>query len=80
MIPFLDLKAVNTLHREELLEAIAEVIDSGWYILGEKVKLFENLFADYIFVSSGVEVISFVTLQDEISDHLPLVLEFGVVK
>ncbi|MDD2807019.1 MAG: DegT/DnrJ/EryC1/StrS family aminotransferase [Patescibacteria group bacterium] len=47
MIPFLDLKKINAPVRSELLEAIAEVIDSGWYILGKKVVTFEQEFASY---------------------------------
>jgi len=31
MIPFLDLKEVNTCYRDELIRAATEVIDSGWY-------------------------------------------------
>jgi len=32
MIPFLDLKGINTQYRAELIEACKKVIDSGWYI------------------------------------------------
>jgi endonuclease/exonuclease/phosphatase family metal-dependent hydrolase len=34
-------------------------------------------FADYVFVSAGVEVRGFRVLPDEVSDHAPLMLEFG---
>jgi len=33
-------------------------------------------FADYIFISKGVRENSFEALQDEVSDHLPLLLDF----
>lgn len=33
-------------------------------------------FADYVIVSPEVEVKNFIILQDEVSDHLPLLLEF----
>ncbi len=33
-------------------------------------------FADYMFVSDGIEVRDFKVLADEVSDHLPLYLEF----
>lgn len=36
----------------------------------------EEKFADYILVSPGLEVKKFEVLQDVVSDHLPLVLEF----
>lgn len=47
MIPFLDLKGINAQYREELIQAAADVIDSGWYIQGSQVKAFEQEFADY---------------------------------
>lgn len=47
MIPFLNLKDLNAPYRKELLDAIAEVIDSGHYILGPKVESFEKEFSKY---------------------------------
>ena len=47
MIPFLNLKDMNAPYRQELIDAITEVIDSGQYILGNKVALFENAFSTY---------------------------------
>ena len=47
MIPFLDLKLINQTYREELVEAVSQVIDSGWYIQGSQVEAFEREFADY---------------------------------
>jgi dTDP-4-amino-4,6-dideoxygalactose transaminase len=47
MIPFLNLKAINTRYRSEMIEAFTRVLDSGWYILGEEVKQFEKEFAAY---------------------------------
>lgn len=47
MIPFLDLKAINAQYSEELKEAVAKVIDSGWYIQGQEVEAFESEFANY---------------------------------
>jgi dTDP-4-amino-4,6-dideoxygalactose transaminase len=47
MIPFLDLKAINQQHRQALIEAVTRVIDSGWYVLGQEVKGFEQEFAAY---------------------------------
>lgn len=47
MIKFLDLHQINAQYREELSEAFYKVVDSGWYILGEHVKNFEQEFADY---------------------------------
>jgi dTDP-4-amino-4,6-dideoxygalactose transaminase len=47
MIPFLDLKAINQQHRQALIAAATRVIDSGWYVLGQQVKAFEQEFAAY---------------------------------
>ena len=47
MIPFIDLKAINQQHRQALIDAATRVIDSGWYVLGQEVKAFEQEFAAY---------------------------------
>lgn len=47
MIPFLDLKSINSQYRTELIEAATRVIDSGWYIQGNEVNTFEQEFARY---------------------------------
>ncbi|OWF66221.1 aminotransferase [Polynucleobacter hirudinilacicola] len=47
MIPFLDLKAINQQYRQALIQAATRVIDSGWYVLGQEVKAFEQEFAAY---------------------------------
>ena len=56
MIPFLNLGKINACHREELVSAMARVLDSGWYILGNEVKSFEENFAAYCGVSHVVGV------------------------
>ena len=47
MIPFLDLKKINAKYGEQINEAMARVVDSGWYILGKEVEDFETNFANY---------------------------------
>lgn len=47
MIPFLDLKGINAQYRDELVEACARVIDSGWYIQGSECREFDKEFAHY---------------------------------
>lgn len=54
MIPFLDLKAPHVELREEIDEAVARVIDSGWYILGPEVEAFETEFAAYVEAKHGI--------------------------
>lgn len=66
MIKFLDLKAINSQYREELIEAFTRVLDSGWYILGDEVKKFEQEFASYcgcefaIGVANGLDALTLV--------------------
>ncbi|VVN15875.1 dTDP-3-amino-3,6-dideoxy-alpha-D-galactopyranose transaminase [Pseudomonas fluorescens] len=47
MISFLDLKSMNAITRDELIEACTRVIDSGWYIAGNELARFESEFASY---------------------------------
>jgi len=47
MTPFLDLKEINAQYREKLVQACANVIDSGWYVQGNEHKEFEKEFAEY---------------------------------
>lgn len=56
MIPFLNLKKINANYRDEIIEAITRSFDSGWYILGEEVKTFEEEFSRYCGVTSTIGV------------------------
>lgn len=47
MIKFLDLHKINERFRNEIDERITQVLDSGWYILGEQVRVFEKNFANF---------------------------------
>lgn len=66
MIPFLNLKAINARYREELLEALTRVLDSGWYILGSEVSRFEQEFSSYcgvkhtIGVANGLDALTLI--------------------
>jgi dTDP-4-amino-4,6-dideoxygalactose transaminase len=55
-IPYLDLKAVNDEIQSELDRAYAQVMASGWFILGKAVASFEGAFADYVGVRHCVGV------------------------
>lgn len=46
-INFLNLKAINARYESDLKEACARVIDSGWYIGGQELELFESEFSAY---------------------------------
>lgn len=64
MISFLNLKKINEIHREELKAVFEQVLDSGWYILGEHVSKFESHFASYcgtkhaIGVANGLDALT----------------------
>ncbi|MEZ8120603.1 DegT/DnrJ/EryC1/StrS family aminotransferase [Vibrio splendidus] len=64
MIPFLDLKSINQQYQQELKEACARVIDSGWYIMGNELAAFEQEFAAYcgtqycIGVANGLDALT----------------------
>jgi len=66
MIKFLDLKKLNLQYGRELLEACKRVLESGWYILGEEVKKFEEEFANYcgtryaIGVGNGLDALKLI--------------------
>ena len=47
MIKFLDLHKINERFREEIDKRIKNIIDKGWYLLGDEDKLFEKNFAKY---------------------------------
>jgi dTDP-4-amino-4,6-dideoxygalactose transaminase len=48
MIKFLDLQKMNAQYSAELKAVAAEVIDSGWYLLGNRVSQFEAELSSYI--------------------------------
>lgn len=47
MIEYENLKKTNELFLEEWKKEFESVVESGWYILGEKVKSFEKAFAEF---------------------------------
>jgi len=56
MIIYANPKAQYLSYKSEIDAAISRVLDSGWYILGKEVELFEEEFSDYIGVGYGVGV------------------------
>lgn len=56
MVPFLDFNVVHAQVREKLSKAAQQVIESGHYILGQEVALFEKEFAQYCGVSHCIGV------------------------
>jgi len=56
MIKFLDLQKINAQHADELKQVAAEVIDSGWFLMGEKLSNFETKLAHYVGASHAIGV------------------------
>ncbi|WP_426726212.1 DegT/DnrJ/EryC1/StrS family aminotransferase [Cronobacter dublinensis] len=56
MINFLNLKKINENYKAELMQAVENVIDSGWYINGQEVTNFESEFAAYCDVQHAIGV------------------------
>ena len=54
MIPFLDLKNIHHSISDEIMNAVSNVVKSGWYILGEKVITFENELSNYCCVKETI--------------------------
>lgn len=56
MLSFLDLKAINQLYKQELIQVFERVLDSGWYIQGKELESFESKFAEYCGVKHAIGV------------------------
>ena len=56
MIKFLDLQKVNNQYQDEISDAIKNVIDSGWYLLGEENKKFEEAYSSFIGTNYAIGV------------------------
>jgi len=56
MIKFLNLQKINAQYSDELKQVAAEVIDSGWYLLGKKLELFEKNLSDFLGVKYAIGV------------------------
>jgi dTDP-4-amino-4,6-dideoxygalactose transaminase len=77
MIKFLDLQKINAQYSEELKQLAAEVIDSGWYLLGERVRQFEENLAAYIGVKHAIGVANGL---DALRLILKAYIEMGVMQ
>ena len=66
MIKFLDIKRITDSFEPELSQEVQRVISSGWYLLGEEVKKFEDNFASYcgtsycIGVANGLDALTLI--------------------
>lgn len=70
----MDLKAVNKPYQQEIECAIKSVLDSGWYIMGERLSSFEKEFAAYcgteycIGVANGLDALTLILRAYEFND------------
>ncbi|MHA7059995.1 DegT/DnrJ/EryC1/StrS family aminotransferase [Aquimarina sp. M1] len=55
-VPFLDLKRVNQSYQKAFKKSFSDVLNSGQYILGNNLEIFEKQFAEYCGVQYGVGV------------------------
>ena len=77
MIKFLDLQAINHSFEPELSAAVQRAVGSGWYLLGNECKAFEDAYARYcgaphcIGVANGLDALRLI---------LKAYMELGVMK
>lgn len=77
MIKFLDLQKINAQYADELKQVAKEVIDSGWYLLGERVRQFETNLSNYIGVKHAIGVANGL---DALRLILKAYIEMGVMQ
>jgi len=77
MIKFLDLQKINRQYVIELKKAATEVIDSGWYLSGNKLETFENNLANFLGVKYAVGVSNGL---DALRLVLRAYIEMGILK
>lgn len=77
MIKFLDLQKINLAHQTEIEECLIKTFRSGWYLLGNEVKSFEENLSNYtgskhaIGVANGLDALRLI---------LRAYIEMGVMK
>lgn len=54
MVEFLNLKRLNEIYQPQLSEAVDRVVRSGWFLLGNENKAFEEEYSRYIGTSSTI--------------------------
>ena len=56
MIKFLDLQKINAQYATELKQVASEVIDKGWFLMGDRLSSFETKLANYIGAKNAIGV------------------------
>ena len=66
MIKFLDIQKINARFRDEIMESMKSIIDSGWCLQGQANDEFSHAFAQYtgakycIGVGNGLDALSLI--------------------
>jgi len=77
MIKFLDLKSINDSFQPGISRAIQNVLNSGWYLQGQEVKLFEEEFGSFIGTKNCIGVANGL---DALRLILKAYIEMGVMQ
>ncbi|MCE3076896.1 DegT/DnrJ/EryC1/StrS family aminotransferase [Chryseobacterium gwangjuense] len=77
MIKFLDLQKINAQYATELKQVAAEVIDSGWYLLGERVQKFESSLETF---QGGGKAVAVANGLDALRLIFKAYIELGIMK
>ncbi|MGV9003545.1 DegT/DnrJ/EryC1/StrS family aminotransferase [Flavobacterium sp.] len=76
-IKFLDLQKINAQYAAELKQVASDVIDSGWFLMGEQLNKFESQFADFNGVKHAIGVANGL---DALRLILKAYIELGVMQ
>ena len=77
MIKFLDLQQINLAHQQEIEERLLKAFRSGWYLLGNEVKNFENNLSQYVCAPHAIGVANGL---DALRLILRAYIELGIMK
>lgn len=77
MIKFLDLQKINLAHKQEIEEKILNTFRSGWYLLGNEGKLFEQNLSQFIGTKNAIGVANGL---DALRLIIRAYIEMGVMK
>lgn len=77
MIKFLDLQKINLAHQQEIEEKLLKTFRSGWYLLGNEVKTFEENLSKYIGTKHAIGVANGL---DALRLILRAYIELGMMK
>lgn len=77
MIKFLDLQKINLTHQQEIEERLLQTFRSGWYLLGNEVKNFEDNLSLYIGAPHAIGVANGL---DALRLILRAYIELGIMK